>query len=434
MKLTPLLFLSVLILFFSACKKEPELNIEHQQAGDSLLAVKLKDEILLSPKVSGKINTYQWLENDKEIGKDKVYKFHKDSVGEYQLVFKASGPKGVKTLTYKISVERQFKMGVLLLSNSSADENGPAELSYLDEEGKLQRNVFALVNKGKKLAQEANSLYHFNDKYYITSAKGPEYITVINDRNLKVAYTITQSGISDISYFATADGKTGYVNIINRRKGGLYPVDLAVKSISGALVPETKAATLIPLQVINNNVVSAAGKQLLKMDKNTSAVLYNYKQNVAGIVNTADQGIWVGIEKGTSSFAKFIKLDAAFKAVDSTELGVDCRLPANGILTASGRDGYIYWQETSVGKIYRFNTITKTAALFIDQAKAGISFATAWKIDPLTGDVYIVDTPGLFSGETDSDLYIFDKNGQLKKQWKSIGYSVSDIAFPGSFK
>lgn len=431
MKLRILFLLSVMALSFTACKKE-NVNVaavDHAQAGDSLLNTKMNQELVLSPKVSGKVNAYQWLENDKEVATSASYKFNKEVPGTYTLVFKVINEAGTSSLTYKIRVLGPYGAGVLLLSNSNEDSDGPSELSFIDEKGVFTPNVFALANKGLKLSPAAYNLYHYNNRYYITSMNGPNHLTVVDDQTLKLDYVITQSGISDVTHFATADGKTGFVNVTNRRKSGLYPVDLVSKQISGTLIPGTKDISLVPLDYIGNSMLAGSGKQLLKIENNTAKVLYAYKENVAGVVKTANKTVWVGVQ-GFSNKPKFLKLDQSFKAVDSVELDpLKYKLPANGILTASGTDEYIYWQETSLGVICRFNTLTKTAEEFVNFADAQVLFASAWKVNPQNGDVYIASTPGIFSGETESTLFIFDKKGKEKLSIKKAGYSIADIFF-----
>lgn len=438
MKLRILIFFSALLLCFAACKKDPvnAVTIEHAQAGDSLLRVNFKEEIILNPKVKGKVKAYQWLEEGKEVGANATYKFSKETPGLYTLVFKVVNEGGESTLTYKINVVGAYGNGILMLSNSNEDGDDESEISYIDEKGVLTKNVFGLVNKGQLISAGAIEMHHFNNRYYITSPEGPNHIAVVDDQSLKLDYTITQTGFKGLTYFSTADGKTGYANVNNARKSGLYAVDLTAKNISATLIAGTKDVFLLPVNTFGNVTLMASRKQLLKIENNVSSILNTYKENVTGAVKTANKEIWVGIQASGPSVitnrnkAKFIKFDQNFKAVDSVELAEAFTLPPNGILTASGKDNYIYWQETSTGLICRFNTATKTAETFVDNVKSGIMFATAWKINPNTGDVYIIDTPGLFSGEMESNLFIFEQTGKFKKEFKKVGYSVVDIAFP----
>ncbi len=187
---------------------------------------------------------------------------------------------------------------------------------------------------------------------------------------------------------------------------------------------------MVPINTIGQSIVAGAGKQLVQLDNGKVKVLYTYKENVAGILNTVGKTTWVAVQ-GFTNKAKFVKLDQNLKAVDSVELSSTYKLPANGILTSSGKDEYIYWQETSRGVICRFNTLTKTASEFVDHASVGISFATAWKVNPKTGELYIADSPGLFSGDENwSNVYIFDQTGKVKKEYKKAGRWITDIVFP----
>lgn len=435
MRYIHLKYLSLFLLAITlatSCKKEQlaMVVLDHEKVGDSVLSVKIKQDLVLNPKITGQVNTYQWLENGKEVANTVFYKFNRETPGQYTLVFKATNPAGTSTLTYHIKALGAYGDGVLLLSYTDKTGSGAAEISHIDEQGVLSLDVFSKTNPGLSLSSSANNLYHFNNEYYVTSATGPNHLSVIDDQTLKLKYVVNQSGITGITYFATADGKTGYANVTNRRKPGLYPVDLATKSIAGDPVEGSKDISLVPINTISQSIVAGAGKQLVQLDKDKVKVLYTYKENVAGVINTAGKTTWVAVQ-GFTNKAKFVKLDQNLKAIDSVELASTFKLPANGILTASGNDEYIYWQETARGVICRFNTLTKTASEFIDHANVGISFATAWKVNPKNGDLYLADSPGLFSGDENwSDVYIFDQTGKVKKEYKKAGRWITDIVFP----
>ncbi|KQC00992.1 DUF5074 domain-containing protein [Pedobacter sp. Hv1] len=424
-------FLFVL-LFTASCKKEQMATIvlNHERVGDGALSVKIKQDLILNPKMTGQVDTYQWLEDGKEIANTASYKFNRATPGVYTLIFQATNAAGTTTLTYRIKALGAYGDGVLLLSYTDKTGSGAAEISHIDEQGLLNLDVFSKVNPGLSLSSSANNLYHFNNQYYVSSATGPNHLSVLDDQTLKLKDVVSQSGITGITYFATTDGKTGYANVTNRRKPGLYPVDLSNKSIAADPIEGSKDISLVPINTINQSIVAGAGKQLVQLDNGKVKVLYTYKENVAGVVNTAGKTTWVVVQ-GFTNKAKFVKLDQNLKAVDSVELATTYKLPANGILTASGNDDYIYWQETSRGVICRFNTATKTASEFVDPGNVGISFATAWKVNPKNGELYIADSPGLFTGEENwSDVYIFDQTGKVKKQYKKAGRWITDIVFP----
>lgn len=416
----------------TSCTKEriSTIALDHEKAGDSILSVKMKQDLVLNPKITGQATVYQWLEDGKEVANTPTYKFNRENPGIYTLVFQATNAAGTSSLTYHIKTLGTYGDGVLLLSYTDQTGSGAAEISHINEQGVLSLDVFSKVNPGVSLSSSANNLYHFNNQYYVTSSTGPNHLSVIDDQTLKLKYVVNQSGITGITYFATTDGKTGYANVTNRRKPGLYAADLSAKSIAADPIEGTKEISLVPINTIGQSIVAGAGKQLVQLDNGKVKVLYTYKENVAGILNTVGKTTWVAVQ-GFTNKAKFVKLDQNLKAVDSVELSSTYKLPANGILTSSGKDEYIYWQETSRGVICRFNTLTKTASEFVDHASVGISFATAWKVNPKTGELYIADSPGLFSGDENwSNVYIFDQTGKVKKEYKKAGRWITDIVFP----
>lgn len=435
MKLQHILIYGLVIIgSFTACKKnttQPIIPlIEFDKSENTAITLQSEESIILNPKIIGQASKYEWLENGKVIGAEKIYAFNRETPGEYTLVFKVTNEAGNSAQTYKIKVIGAYAKGVLLLSSTNKNGTGNANISYIDENGNLKLDVFGKANAGSALSASAMSFYRYNNKLYVTSSTGPNHIAVLNDESLKLDYNITQVGISAVTYFATTDGKTGYLNFTNRKKPGLFAVDLTTKIITSTAIEGTTTAALLPIANIEHNILIPSAKQLLKIENNTSKVLYTYTENVAGVVKTANKTIWVGVQ-GLTNKPKFIKLDANLAVLETVELENTFKLPANGILTASGNDEYIYWQETSTGTFCRFNTLTKKAEEFVNPYNVGLSFSTAWKVNPQNGDVYIIDSPGIFSGtDSFSDLYIFDNKGKLKKDIKKVGYQVVDIVFP----
>ncbi|WP_222539458.1 DUF5074 domain-containing protein [Pedobacter polysacchareus] len=420
------------ILAVSCKKEETEIaRLTYQAESDSLMTVKVGKELILSPQIIGKTNRYQWLENGKEVAGTATYTFKKAEPGIYNIEFVVENDKGKTSLNYRVKVLGPYGDGVLLLSYTDETGFGNSSLSHMDEDGTIQLNVFSKANPGAALSPEANNLYYFNNQYYITSSFGPNFLSVVDAQTMKLNYVVNKSAASEVTYFATTDGKTGYVNVTNRRKSGLYTVDLTNKSIGSTILEGSKEVSLVPINTVNQAIVTGAGKQLIKVEGAKVVVLNTYKENVAGVVKSGDNSYWVGVQGSTANKAKFVKLDKSNKGVDSVELTANFKVPANGILTSGGKDEYLYWQETSRGVICRFNTRTKTAEEFVDHANAGIIFATSWKVNPKNGELYVADSPEIFSGaEPFSNLFIFDKSGKLRKEVKKAGYQITDIVFP----
>ena len=416
-----------------SCKKEQTeiAKLTYQADSDSLMTVKMGKELILAPQITGKASRYQWLENGKEIASSPTYTFKKADPGIYNIDFTVENDGGKTTLSYRVKVIGPYGDGVLLLSYTDETGFGNSGISHMDEDGTIQLNIFSRANPGATLSPEANNLYQFNNQYYITSGTGPNFLTVVDAQTMKLNYVVSKSGASDVTYFATTDGKTGYVNVTNRRKSGLYPVDLTNKTISSTILEGSKDVSLVPINTVNQSIVTGAGKQLIKIEGGKVVVLNTYKENVAGVVKSSDNSYWVGVQGSATNKAKFVKLDKSNKGVDSVELDQNFKVPANGILTSGGKDEYLYWQETSKGVICRFSTSSKKAEEFVNHANAGIIFATSWKVNPKNGELYIADSPEIFSGgEPFSNLFIFDKTGKLRKEVKKAGYQITDIVFP----
>lgn len=320
--------------------------------------------------------------------------------------------------------------GILLLSSTDVNGTGGGNISFLDANENLTLDAFSKENDGAKLSTSAMWAFPYGNQLYVSATSNP-FIQVINHETLKSTSSITTSGITGVTYFATVDGKTGYVNSSTRRKLGFYSVDLTAKTINATALNGTADATLLPITTVNGKYLTPALKTLVKVENGIAQTLFTYAENVAGVVKTSNKQIWVGVAKGGSANAKLIRLDENFALQETVDLASTFLLPPNGILTASGADEFIYWQETSTGDFCRFNTTTKTAEKFVTPSADELVFATAWKVNPKTGELFIADSPSIFGlGDAFSDLYIYGKDKKLRKKIAKVGYQVVDVIFP----
>ncbi len=321
--------------------------------------------------------------------------------------------------------------GILLLNGTDVNGTGGGNISFLDANENLTLDVFSKENNSSKTSPSTMYFFDKGDQLYVTSSKGPNYVSLIDKKTLKIQSSVTTSGIANLSYFATVDGKTGYVISSASRKIGLYPVDLATGSIGSTLITGTANLPRIPMTLTTDGYIMPVAKQLVKVSNGVVQPLLTYTENVAGLVKTSEGQVWVGVQGSTANKAKFVRVDANFTEQETIEIDNTFLLPANGVLTASGTDEFIYWQETSTGDFCRFSTKTKKAELVTDALTAGFGFATSWKVNPKTGELYIVDTPNLSTGKDSfSDLYIYGKDKKLRKKIAKVGYQVTDVIFP----
>lgn len=422
------LMLALLLATVLGCKKEKNHPVSFADDINTSVRVKVQEPLELKPQMTGIATTYEWIEDAKVVGTQSSYVFTKQDKGDYEITFKATNKAGSTSLTYKIKVVGKYADGILLVSNTNAAGEA-ADISYLDEKEKLTPNVFSLENSGKKLTLNAISAFRYGNQLYITSSNTPN-IQVVDEETLKLSnIEVSNSSIRNISYFATTDGKTGYVVGGASSKRGLYAVDLTAKTIAGTLFTGTASAALVPIKVHNNAYITPVLKKLVSIKDGTLQTLFTYPENVAGIVKAANKQIWMGISKGSSANAKMVRLNENLEVQETIDLGTDLLLPQNGELITSGNNEYIYWQETSTGKFYRFNTATKKEELFVYPTDDGAGFITAWKVNPRTGEMYIIDSKST-TDNLPSDLLIYGLDKKLRKKIAGVGYQVKDVVFP----
>ena len=424
------LMLALLLATVLGCKKEKDHPVSFADDINTSVRVKVQEPLELKPQMTGTATTYEWIEDAKVVGTQSSYVFTKQDKGDYEITFKATNKAGSTSLTYKIKVVGKYADGILLVSNTNAAGEA-ADISYLDEKEKLTPNVFSLENSGKKLPLNTMSAFRYGNQLYVTSSNTPN-IQLIDDETLKLAnIEVSNSSVRSISYFATTDGKTGYVVGGASSKRGLYAVDFATKTIVGTMLTGTTSAALIPIKVYNNAYITPVLKKLVSIKDGTLQTLFTYPENIAGIVKTANKQIWMGISKGSGANAKMVRLNENLEVQETIDLGAELLLSSTGeMISAGGINEFIYWQETGTGEIYRFNTITKKEELFAYPSKnEGAGFLTAWKVNPRTGELYVIDAKST-SDNLPSDLLIYGLDKKLRKKIAGVGYQVKDVVFP----
>lgn len=423
------LMLALLLATVLGCKKEKVNPVSFADDINTSVRAKIQEPLELKPQMTGTATAYEWLEEGKVVGNQSSYIFSKQDKGEYEITFKATNKAGTTSLTYKIKVVGKYADGILLVSNTNAAGDA-ADISYLDEKEKLTPNVFSSENSGKKLPLNATSAFRYGNQLYITSSNTPN-IQVVDEETLKLTnIEISNSSVRNISYFATTDGKTGYVVGGASSKRGLYAVDLTAKTIAGTLLTGTASAALVPIKVHNNAYITPVLKKLVSIKDGALQTLFTYPENVAGIVKTSNKQIWMGISKGSSANAKMVRLNENLEIQETVDLGADLLLfPTGEMISAGGTNEYIYWQETGTGKFYRFNTTTKKEELFVYPTDDGAGFITAWKVNPRTGEMYIIDSKST-TDNLPSDLLIYGLDKKLRKKIAGVGYQVKDVVFP----
>lgn len=424
------LMLALLLISVFGCKKEKITTVSFPDDINTSVRAKAQEPLELKPQMTGTAAAYEWIEDGKVVGTQSSYVFTKQEKGDYELTFKATNKAGTTTLIYKIKVVGKYADGILLLSNTNQTGNG-ADISFLDEKEKLNPNVFSLENNGTKFPLSTVSAFRYGSQLYVAAAETPN-IQVVDDETLKLAnVSMSNTSVRSVSYFATTDGKTGYVIGGTGSKRGLYTVDLTAKTIAGTLLTGTASAALIPLTVYNNAYVTPVLKKLVSIKAGVLQTLFTYPENVAGIVKTSNKQIWMGISKGSSANAKMVRLNENLEVQETIDLPSDLSLSQTGeMISAGGINEFIYWQETGTGEIYRFNATTKKTELFAYPSQnEGAGFLTAWKVNPRTGELYVIDAKST-SDNLASDLLIYGVDKKLRKKIADVGYQVKDVIFP----
>ena len=308
-------------------------------------------------------------------------------------------------------------------------ETGKTSLEHLDTAFVYTPDVYTSLNG------DALSMHNFNDKLYLVNQSGPNFITQLDDETLqedRVVATSEMDNPSNLLMYSEDNGLVvGSSGSGRRKKYLLAHVDMntgiseAIDDISEDMLPSNSA-----LLLDNNNVLIADGNELKAMDilSKEISVLHEFSETISGIVRDADDVIWIATEKRTEK-ASFVKLNADYSIAETVTVEDESiNLYKNSILIMSKNSYYAYWSESNSGKIYRFNTSTKTLEEFCTPLFDGVMLTTLVKEHPLTKKVYVLGLEDYFDTEK-SVLSIYNEDNSLFKTIKEVGNSPIDIFF-----
>lgn len=308
-------------------------------------------------------------------------------------------------------------------------ESEKTSLTYLNEDKYPTLDVYLSNNS------ETISFSEFNNKLYLVSQNGPSFISVLDIETLSLENTVTTSKVASPSYLQMYSDTDGL--IINtsgsgrRRNYNLSTVNIATGI--GENISEVSNGVLFnnaALLLDGENVLIADGKELKSFDINTKTIktLLTFSENISGILKNNENKIWVATEKRTA-LAAFTKLNNDYTISETVKItNENINLFKNSVLNININSETAYWSESNSGKIYRFNTVTKTVEEFTSPINNGVALNTVVKEHPTTKQVYVVGLEDFFNPDN-SILAIYNSDKTFAKEVKAIGVSPIDIHF-----
>ncbi|AUC85793.1 hypothetical protein CW731_11065 [Polaribacter sp. ALD11] len=308
-------------------------------------------------------------------------------------------------------------------------ESDNTSLTYLNKDKYPTLNVYSSANS------ETTSFSEFNNKLYLVSQNGPSFISILDLETLSLENTVTTSKVGSPSYLQMYSDTDGLViNTSGRGRRKKYNLS-TVNTVTGIgeSITGTSNAVLFnnaALLLDGENVLIADGKELKSFDINTKTIktLLTFSENISGVLRNNENNIWVATEKRTA-LAAFTKLKNDYTISETVEITNETiNLFKNSILNMNSNSETAYWSESASGKIYRFNTTTKTVEEFASPINNSVALNTVVKEHPVTKQVYVAGLEDFFNPDN-SILAIYNNDKSFAKEVKSIGVSPIDIYF-----
>ena len=323
-------------------------------------------------------------------------------------------------------------VGAYILNTGNWGGND-ASIQYLDmSTGTVSTDLYAKAN-GQSLGDLGQDLCLYGSKLYVT-VSGSSKI-VIMDKNCKELKSIspTNEAGQPISprYMTAADGAvffTAYDGCVSR-------LDTLTLDITGKVAvgshPEGITNANGKLYVNNSNYTQdGSGKTVSVIDiasfskiKDIEVALNPYTQCLTaddGYVYVVSNGNYAGTDKIPEDQWVYQTLQRIDPKTDTMTSVCNATFVAN-----HGSKMYILYSEyylpdTHKAVIYDLEKGTETPFIDIKTLQS----PNAMNIDPVTGDVYIVDSPW----GANADILVYDADGNYKKKY-SAGYYTSKMIF-----
>lgn len=323
-------------------------------------------------------------------------------------------------------------IGAYILNTGNWGGND-ASIQYLNMDTEIVSADLYTAANGKGLGDLGQDLCLYGSKLYVT-VTGSSKIEVL-DKNCKVLKSIalTNNEGQPISprYMTAANGAvffTAYDGCVSR-------LDTLTLNITGKVAvgshPEGITNANGKLYVNNSNYTQdGSGKTVSVIDiasftktKDIEVALNPYTQCLTGddgYVYTVSNGNYAGTDKLPADQWVYQTLQRIDPKTDTMTSLCNATFVAN-----HGDKMYILYSEyylpdTHKAVIYDLKKGTESPFIDINTLKS----PNAMSIDPITGDVYIVDSPW----GANADILVYDANGNYKKKY-SAGYYTSKIIF-----
>lgn len=435
------------IAFFSSCTKDedpivyekPEVSIENISG---LVSIMEGETIQLKIKVkSGSESNFSWyVDGEMKNDKDSLFKFSSSEIGIHTVSLLCTNIGGRTEASLEIEVYGKYRHGTYILNEGNMS-SGNGSLIFINPEGEVTDSAYFKKNK-TQLGNACQDLFINNNKIYIISQNGKKS-KIDNDGRLIVANAETlekevayNDEISELNW-PTNIAVLNEENIFIRDNKGIYLFNSKTKGLK--FIEGSEGAKKNRMAVVNNKVFAASKENILILEAGKTEVSskVEIKDNISGILKSADGNIWISTTGTSHKITKIKSTDySVIKENTLTEGSVSAGWGASPGICAKGDTLYFSGAST---KIYRhvFNTgETKFMVDAKDMVENSNMLYNNIGVHPISGEVYMTTIKGYGQNYLTNNISVFNFNKtepQLSHNYKNLTHFPAGVFFTYDF-
>ncbi|RBL91417.1 DUF5074 domain-containing protein [Chitinophaga flava] len=426
--------LSLLVAFFTACKKEeaiPGVGLQQEGRSDTL---HLGEAITLRARVAN-VNgtTFDWKINGTAAGTDSILKFTASASGMFRVVVTARNTVSIDSVAYNVKVWGKYENGFFMLQEGQYGNDNGDLWYYSYDSNQVVKNVFKTENPGKSLGPNTATLQFatvYRDKMYMAVKVGGPLV-VADAHTMKETGRIDHLPQDEGYAFVGVDDSRGLLSAID----GVYRVNLTgpvlgakVAGINGPAGDMILAGDYVFVMTKDDGVVALKAADF--------SVAKKFGIGDAGFARTKDGSIWV---TGKDSL---VKINPVSLAVDRVKLPFKTTNPwaflawRSGSLTASASGDAVYIAEREavevIGEIevggtrlYRYQpgNAASLSAPFLTLPAGQYFYGSAVRYNERRKELVVIALTDKFGGSNDNRWLMYDAvTANLKETVRYTGY------------
>lgn len=411
------IFAVLCLIFCSACRPEEikKTQVSLQNTPD-LSGLVVGDSLRISAQADDSTAILYWKQDAEVIAEGNTLELFLEEAGTFQ--FEADVRESQEAIVAELTVEVAPLRGGALVLNEGVFGATNGSVSFLPEgSDRLRTSLYSRLNQQATLGQTVQSATYFNDKLYLVSVGGPNYITVVDADNFKVIDSLTNSAatLNRPTHLTMVSETVGYL----RDTDGLHKVDLAAKSVTviDRAFPANDQHLLIDDQLYFYN-----DTLLRKFDPATDQLIDDlvFKASVGAMTQSRDGNIWLAlgttpatlVEVSTADFRKIrtVEMPESFDFTAGWKAFPLLASPVEDALFVMPYQGYNVSKTITKVDVSTDTPTTETLADLSQWSDEELGMVYGQPgIDPVSGNLYVTGIKG-YEAYSSNALFVINGN------------------------